>query len=86
MITARKTFNLQRDPLGQRHLIATASITAQIHAILDALRVHELPIAEPKFRRQLSRAAESFAPIDPARHTFPITPAFDPAVSCLELC
>jgi hypothetical protein len=86
MITAPNTINLQRDQLGRRRLIATAPITASIQAILDVLRAHELQIAEPKLRRQLSRAPESFAPIDPARHTFPITRAFDPAVSCLELC
>ena len=86
MITARKTINLQRDRRGQRRLIATASITAQIHATLDALRAQELQIAGPKLRLQLPRTPESFATTDPEQHTFPIACAFDPAVSCLELC
>ena len=86
MITGRKTFNLQHDRLGRRPLIATASKTVSIEAILDVLRAHNFGIAEPELRHQLLRASESFAPNDPARHTFPIARALDPAVSCIELC
>jgi hypothetical protein len=84
--TGGKTFNLQSDRQGRRPLIATASKTASIETILDVLRAHNLGMAEPELRHQLRRAAESFAPNDPARHTFPIARAFDPAVSCIELC
>lgn len=41
MITACKTINLQRDRLGRRPLIATASTTARIHPISNAFRAHE---------------------------------------------
>lgn len=86
MITVPKTINLQRDRLGRRRLIATASSTAKIHTILDALRAHKFQSAQAKLRCKLSPTAVSLPPIDAARYTFPITRAFDPAVSCLELC
>jgi hypothetical protein len=86
MITVPKTINLQRDRLGRRRLIATASLTAKIHTILDPLRAHQFQTAESKLRCKLSPPPESLPLIDPARHTFPITRACDPAVSRLELC
>ena len=86
MIIGRKIFNLQRDRRGRRPLIATASKTDSIQAILDVLRAPDFQMSEPKLRRQLLHASESFEPTGPARHTFPIARAFDPAVSCIELC
>jgi hypothetical protein len=86
VIIGRKTFNPQRDRQGRRPIIATDSKTASIESILDVSRAHNFGIAEPELRHQFLRAAESFAPNDPARHTFPIARAFDPAVSCIELC
>jgi hypothetical protein len=84
--TAPKTCNPQRDRHGRRTPIATASKTVSIEAILDVLRAHNFEIVEPELHRQPLRASESFAPSDPARHTFPIARAFDSAVSCIELC